>query len=110
MLTPVPTRRPARIAAGGPSIPAQAALNPFVDAPSGESDPAAPPSARDIAASLRRATIRAHHALRDANATPETLRSLRGEIFRLEDAIDRLGLFKLRPFVGSLRRRIEGLL
>jgi hypothetical protein len=110
MLTPVPTRRLRRIAAEGPHIHPQASPPTFVDAPTEEFEPVACPSARDIADALRRSTLRAHHALRDADAGAETLRSVRDEVAELEDEIDRLGLRKLRPFVGSLRRRIDAAL
>ncbi|WP_165243554.1 hypothetical protein [Paludisphaera soli] len=107
MLTPVPTRRPRRIAADGPHIQPQSIRPTFVDAPTEEFEPVASPSAGDIADSLRRSTLRAHHVLKHAGTAPETLRSLRAEVADLENEIDRLGLRKLRPFVGALRRRIE---
>jgi len=100
MLTPVPTKRPKRpTAAGQPHILQR-------DAPTEDFPTTDAITARDLADVLRRTTLRAHSAIKDAPPDPETLRAVRAEVDGLEVEINRLGLGRLRPFIDSLRRRL----
>lgn len=108
MLTPVPTKRLKRIADHGPHHVVAQGPATGREAPTVDFESVTSPSAEEIADALRRSTLRAHYALKDAATAMETLRSIRDEVAELEGEIDRLGLRKLRPFLAALRHRIEG--
>jgi hypothetical protein len=95
MLTPVPTKRWARASVARPTA-------------SPEDPDASPPAL--LAEALRQTTLRAHQAI---NRTPHNVRVLRDlafEIVALEDQAERMGLRGLRPFLRSLRLRVEATL
>lgn len=92
MPTPVPTKRWARTSAGTSKRPVAAA------------------SPARIAESLRRTTLGAHEAIRRTPRDPRALRGLLFEIVALEEQAERLGLWGLRPFLRSLRLRVEAVL
>lgn len=100
MLTPLPTKRWKR----SPAEAAQAVLRP--DDATQEFVPASADSAH-IAEQLRYTTFRAHDALKATQPNTQTLRSIRAEVVGLEHEIERLGLRALRPFLNSLRRKLE---
>ncbi|WP_165068506.1 hypothetical protein [Paludisphaera rhizosphaerae] len=100
MLTPLPTKRWKR----SPAEAAPAALRP--DDATQEFVPASADSDH-IAELLRHTTFRAHDALKAAQTNPQTLRTIRAEVVGLEREIERLGLRALRPFLNSLRRKLE---
>lgn len=104
MLTPVPTKRWTRACADPASRHASAAAV-RQDAPT-EEYAIASPSSR-IAEALRQTTLRAHEAIKRASPDPHTLRDLQFEIASLEIEAERLGLRGLRPFLNSLRLRVE---
>mgnify|MGYP001248600346 CR=1 FL=1 len=96
MLTPVPLKRPKRCGA-------------LADEPTQEfAKVVVEPAARDLAEVLRRTTLRAHTALKDASRDPEGLQKVRAEVDGLRTEIERLGLGRLRPFLEALYRRLEG--
>jgi len=105
MLITAPTDRPSRVAAEGPHLRGFSPATRLEDTVVFDSD--ALPSPDELADALRRSTLRAHHTLKDPSAGPEALRAIRDEVAGLETEVDRLGLRKLRPFVASLRRRVE---
>lgn len=101
MFTPLATKRWNRSPAEAASVVPRPddATQEFVPSP-------ASPSAH-LAADLRQTTLRAHEALKASRPNPQALRTIRAEVMELETEIERLGLRTLRPFLRSLRRRIE---
>ena len=104
MLTPVPTKRGKR-ACTPPAPGHPAATVERQDAPTEEISTRS--SSVDIAEALRRTTLRAHEAIRRDVSDVDVLRSLQAEITALDEEAKRLGLRALRPFLSSLRRKIE---
>lgn len=104
MLTPVPTKRWTRACADPASRHAATAAV-RQDAPT-EEYAIASPSSR-IAEALRQTTLRAHEAIKGDARDPRILRDLQFEIASLELEAERLGLRGLRPFLNSLRLRVE---
>ncbi len=104
MLTPVPTKRWNR-ACTNPGPRSDSAMVVRRDAPTKEY-PATSPSVR-IAQALRQTTLRAHEVISSNAPDARVLRDLQFEVSALETEADRLGLRALRPFLKSLRHRIE---
>lgn len=104
MLTPVPTKRWKR-ACTDPAPRSDAVTVVRQDAPTEVF--AIPSSSVRIAEALRRTTLRAHEAIRCDARDARVLRDLQFEVASLEIEADRLGLRALRPYLNSLRLRIE---
>jgi hypothetical protein len=104
MLTPVPTKRWTR-ACPDPTSRHAATTVVRQDALT-EEYTFGPPSSR-IAEALRHTTLRAHEAIKREARDPRVLRDLQFEIASLELEAERLGLRGLRPFLNSLRLRVE---
>jgi len=101
MLTPLPTKRWKR----SPAEAAPASLRP--DDATQEFVPSPTTPSAHIAEILRFTTYRAHDALKAPRPNTQALRAIRAEVVELEREVERQGLRALRPFLGSLRRRIE---
>lgn len=101
MSTPLPTKRWKR----SPAEAASAVLRP--DEATQEFVPARTNPSEHIAAVLRRVTMRTHDALKARRVNHQALLELRDEVVELEGELERLELRGLRPFLRTLRGRID---